>query len=272
MQTIFAVFLLAVSYVANAEVDWDALRISWNPNPFSSYAFTKMPLDTRDAVSEGFAFKDHFCGSDTRFRGNRYWKDNDPAVILIYDGTGQIAGIQTAVRKDKLTPSKFLMGHPFVEDGDYYTLTAYFVDPSTICEGRGLLSSPIGDRLILQNGTNALRNALSIPLTLDEVEMTSWTRGKCFWTMGLHFWYNVRSDMPCSEFAPFFLLYNKNKLNAFGFAVNAGLTSPRYEHPTAKVAKQFIDPMPECFFTDPTFAELSTMHIYMTDWARSSFC
>ena len=39
-------------------------------------------------------------------------------------------------------------------------------------------------------------------------------------------------DMSCDEFFPVFLLYNKSgNLNAFGWALQADLSSPRFEHP-----------------------------------------
>jgi len=37
--------------------------------------------------------------------------------------------------------------------------------------------------------------------------------------------------MDCNDFAPFFLLYNGGKLNAFGFAEQGFVESPRVEHP-----------------------------------------
>lgn len=35
--------------------------------------------------------------SQTKFAGRRYWKNNDPSVVLIYDVNGYVAGMQTAV-------------------------------------------------------------------------------------------------------------------------------------------------------------------------------
>jgi charged multivesicular body protein 7 len=49
---------------------------------------------------------------------------------------------------------------------------------------------------------------------------------------GVHYWYNVTLDMDCGDFMPFFILYNNNALNAWGYALNTkGGTSQRYEHP-----------------------------------------
>ena len=52
---------------------------------------------------------------------------------------------------------------------------------------------------------------------------------------GQHYWYNVTSDMSCEDFWPMFLLYNGGELNAFGWAFQGDLNSPRYEKPTPDV-------------------------------------
>jgi charged multivesicular body protein 7 len=272
MKSIIAL-VLALKLVSAAQ-NWDGLRVTWNLNFLSDYAFTPMPRLTVDTTGANFVFKDDFCGDDAKFRGLRYWYKNDPATVLLYDKAGYIAGIQTLVPKSQYTPSAQNNGHPFVEDGEYWALTAYFVDPSIICTtGRTsdqYASQGTGDRLVIQNGTDAIKNQLPVPLTQDGADASTWTKGHCFWTMGLHYWYNVRKDMSCDEFFPFFLLYNNAKLNAFGFAINAGLTSKRYEHPTASISGQFIDPVPDCFFSDATYNTLSTIHIYMNDSPRST--
>lgn len=65
------------------------------------------------------------------FAGVRYWKDSDPSLMLIFDVNGIIAGIQTAVPKTEFTPMAGpTVNHPWIDDGNYWVLTAYFVDPS----------------------------------------------------------------------------------------------------------------------------------------------
>jgi len=107
---------------------------------------------------------------------------------------------------------------------------------------------------------------------MDEasVKATPWTLGHCFVTMGVHYWYNVTEDMDCGDFMPFFILYNDNKLNAWGFATNyGGGKSQRYEHPPLSAISGFMKPVPKCFSTDPTFKSLSTMHVYHTSTPRT---
>ena len=54
--------------------------------------------------------------------------------------------------------------------------------------------------------------------------------------VGVHYWYNNRVDMSCSEFFPVFLMYNNGTLNSFGWAFGINLQeSPRFEHPPPPV-------------------------------------
>jgi len=277
-----SILLVAFAVAAvSAAPEWDGLRTTWSANPFGTYGFNAMPRTTSDVGKEGFVLVDSFCGSDKKFRGNRYRKDGDAGFTLLFDKNGFIAGSQISVPKSAYTPPETTAGHPFVDDGDYYTLTTYFVDPAIICDpGRTMEQfgrDGTGDRLIIQNGTNALTDGISIPRDQADIEgKTMWTRGKCFWTMGLHFWYNSRVEMSCDEWFPFFLLYNKNRLTAFGYATPSvgKLTCPRYEHPSNFQAKTCcLEPFPDCFYTDPAFTVANTLHVYLIDSPRStSFC
>ena len=71
---------------------------------------------------------------------------------------------------------------------DVYILTAYFVDPSTICrKGRDsaqLLKEGIGTGLWLQNGTNPINDSVQMPLYESAVGTTKWVKGACFPSMG----------------------------------------------------------------------------------------
>ena len=48
--------------------------------------------------------------------------------------------------------------------------------------------------------------------------------------LGQHYWYNVKSDMNCDDFFPYFLLYNDGKLSGFGFAITDSLKSQYVEY------------------------------------------
>jgi hypothetical protein len=269
--------LFTASAVYGAKPDWDGLRTTWSLNPFNPYAFQSLPRDLSGDIGD-FKLRDNQCDTpNANFVGQRYWYKEDPAVTLLYDKNGIIAGIQTSLLKSVYTPSDYLKNQNFVDDGDYWTITAYFVDPSTICTGGRtsdqLKQNGTGTGLWLQWGTNPLKDSILMPTSEEEVKKTLWKYGHCFWTMGNHYWYNVTKDMDCGHYIPNCLMYNKGKLTAFCFSMNALLDSPRYEHPTNKQAKQFIDPVPDCFFSDPSFKKSSTIHVYLIDNPRtSSFC
>jgi len=267
--------VLAILFFASAvygSPEWDGLRVTWSLNPFNKWAFNSMPRSLSENLG-GFEARDNQCqNSDAKFVGQRYWYKKDPALTLLYDAQGTIAGIQTSIPKSNFTPPASAAGRRYVDDGDYWTLTGYFVDPSTICAaGRSkdlLKSQGTGSGLWLQAGPNPITDSVQIPLSEADVKKTSWTYGHCFLTMGKHYWYNVTKSMSCNDFVPDCLMYNKGRLTAFCFSMNVGLTSPRYEHPTAEKSKMFINPVPDCFFSDPSYKLLSTMHVYMIDSPR----
>ncbi|XP_064603751.1 uncharacterized protein LOC135469143 [Liolophura sinensis] len=248
---------------------WDALKVTWDINPLSSFAFASMPRTVGEARNEGFTQETSRCEASASkpFLGSRYLKDGDNAVMLLYDRHGYIAGIQVGIPKGlpRNYPSS-MMTPPWIAEGNRYILTAYFVDPASICtSGRTSAmyeSQGTGTGLYIQNGTDPVHNVLSIPHQEAAIANTKWTKGKCFKTMGMHYWYNLREDMSCDDFQPIFLLYNNGKLNAFGWAINADLQSHRFEHPPLASIGAFMEVPPKCLASQ---GRLSTMHIYMTD-------
>jgi len=253
--------------------NWNNLRVTWNPNVISSYAFAQMPRLESETHKEGFV-KISDCDDSSPFAGKRYVKDNDYAVVLLFDAAGYIAGIQLGLPKGAAgnAPYAKQINQPFVEHGNHYFLTAYFTDPRTICStGRSQTQwdrDGTGDGLYIQNGTIPTQS-MKIPATESEMTNTRWTKGKCFYSMGVHYWYDVSLNMTCDDFFPSFILYNKGKLNAFGWAVGADMTSHRVEHPPHSVISQFMTPTPTCLLNEPY---LSTMHIYFTDHPEADLC
>jgi len=256
---------------------WDNLRSTWSLDPFDTWAFDALPRDLSGKLG-GFELRDDLCSvANSNFLGQRYWYKKDPAISLLFDINGIIAGIQTSILKANFTPPAYLVGRYYIDDGDYYTLSAYFVDPSTICtSGRTsdeLKTEGTGTGLWLQNGPDPIKDSVLAPYLEDDVKQTAWTYGHCFYTMGNHYWYNVTKDMSCDQFVPNCLMYNGGKLTAFCFAINTDLTSKRYEHPTTSDLTHFLNPVPDCFYTDPTYQKLSSIHIYMINDPRfDSWC
>ncbi|XP_012934569.1 uncharacterized protein LOC101848024 [Aplysia californica] len=251
---------------------WDALKVTWNANPFASNAFNSMPRTEADAQKQGFR-KISECDTSAQWRGRRYVKGDDYSVVLLFDVNGFIAGMQTSFADNQ--PSGFPkvnLQPPFVKDGDRFTISAYFVDPSTICTtGRtaaDFASQGTGINLYLQKTADPEASVL-IPHQESGIGATKWTEGKCFYTMGKHYWYDLSEDMNCDDYFPVFLLYNNGELTAFGWALLTDLSSQRYEHPGQDVYKLFMKTPPKCIFNAGT---ISTMHIYLTSNVALDVC
>ena len=268
----------AHSFFFGSGPDWNGLRVTWSPNPLSTWAFDSMPRTLDENQYGDFRPRDDQCKiANAKFLGQRLWYKQDPAVILLYDTKGTIAGIQTSSPKSSYTPPASSTGRGYVDDGDYWTLTAYFVDPKTICAaGRTkdqLASEGTGTGLWFQTGPDPLRNIFRAPNSEEEIKKTNWKYTTCFPTMGDHYWYNVSKDLPCADFVPVCLMYNSGRLTAFCFAFNADLPSYRYEKSSPLTSWATINPTPDCFYKEPSFQSLSSIHIYLIDNPRTgSLC
>ncbi|XP_033757748.1 uncharacterized protein LOC117340081 [Pecten maximus] len=248
--------------------NWYTLQVRWSPNLIGSNTFISMPRTRAMALSQGYS-KVSDCGDIPGINGERFVKEGDYSVVLLYDINGYIAGIQIGFPHNDSAqfPPDNQINHPFLRVGDMYLLTAYFTDPAAICtRGRRLgqfLVEGTGDALYIQNGTDPVANSMKIPMTETELESTKWTKGPCFRTMGVHYWYDLTTDMSCDDYFPVFLLYNRGRLNAFGWAIGMNIytESGKVEHPSKETYKYFIDPVPDCLYEG---SQVMTQHIYMT--------
>ena len=95
------------------------------------------------------------------WRGQRYVRvdylgQRDFAAILLFDINGYIAGLQSSFPQNESSwfPKGDVQRQSVLPDGDRFTATAYFVDPSTICStGRSyedFLASGTGTDLYFQ--------------------------------------------------------------------------------------------------------------------------
>jgi len=282
MKVFLAATFLAILAVSNSGIlpdfshNWTNLRVTWSLNPLNTWGFDGLPRKVSEANSD-WELKDDQCQAGGKFLGQRYWYKKDPAVVLLFDKNGIIAGIQTLSLKSKFAnPPKNLIGKNYQDDGDYWALTAYFVDPQTICTtGRTedeLKQQGTGTGLWIQVGPNPLTDVTNIPRDEAAIKQTKWGFGKCFRTMGQHYWYDVSEDTSCDSFFPNCLLYNGGKLTGFCFTENVDLTkdSKRFDSPapTPKVINKFLDPVPKCFYSEPSYQVISSIHVYFIDSPR----
>jgi len=271
---IFACLLGATSAFLFAQEKWDGLSTTFGVNPFSPNVFTGQPRTEADAKAAGWTMMSD-CSSEGPFRGKRYVKGDDYAIILLYDVNGYIAGMQCGVLKSASStyPPAKQRGNVFQEDGPRWTLTAYFTDPATICTtGRSaakFAEEGTGNRLMIQNGSNPVTQSVSVPATQAEMTGTSWSLGHCFVGMGVHYWYDVAADMNCEDFQPVFVLYNEKRLTAWGWALGTPNSSPHMEHPPLASVSAFMNPVPKCL---GDYSQLSTMHVYMTAHPSADLC
>ncbi|XP_074660405.1 uncharacterized protein LOC141912883 [Tubulanus polymorphus] len=259
--------------------EWDALKVRWGINPLTS--FKNQPRTIDDAKSEGYTATDgDACKSDGAYRGVRYIMNDDPALMLLFDRNGFIAGIQSALPKDKSlnfpTPQLKFKGM-LHEESNKYTETFYFTHPDKICsEGRTQAEfdrDGTGRSLFLQSGPNPSTDLIQIPNSQADMDKTKWTQTKCFYTMGMHYWYNLTADMNCDNILPAFAIYNKGRLNAFGFAFGTYVESSRYEHPPQRVFERFLKPVPQCLYEQATRnGGLTTMHVFLSSWPLLNRC
>jgi len=165
-------------------------------------------------------------------------------------------------------PAQKMFNQDTIFGTDVYILTAYFVDPATICKsGRDanhLKTEGTGTGLWLQNGTDPIRDSFHSPLYEKDVSQTKWVKGSCFPSMGVHYWYDNRLDTDCDTFFPSFLMYNKGKLTGFGWAVVGKYEyTKRTEFPPLAAITSFLKPVPTCM--TPRYNEaggFTTMHLY----------
>jgi hypothetical protein len=245
---------------------WNDLKRTWGINPFGN-AYVSLPRTTKDAVVAGWVM-DKNC---SQINGNRYVLKGDRMVMLLFNADGDIAGISAGVPKN--TPFNFPSDKIkpfFTDEGDFQTITAYFTDPATVCKPQKsrLLT---GDRLVFVNSDK------NIEVALKESDVSPfWTQGKCFYTMGNHYWADlsgkVSAQTNIDDFVPIFLQYNKGNLNGFGWAFNFNSPSPNVEHPPQSALDQFFKETPSVF-RDPTkVGTLTTLHIYLDSTPLLNYC
>ncbi|CAH1257653.1 Hypp1871 [Branchiostoma lanceolatum] len=134
-----------------------------------------------------------------------------------------------------------------------------------------------GSDLYLQTGASPRTDFVIIPKYEKDLEGTDWTPGKCFWTMGMHYFKNLRENMRCEELYPLFPLYNNGKLNAFGMLIGADIPSPtsRYESPIASKTfyQLFMTPVPKCLQSHTEEKGVTTLHVFLENDPRmNNFC
>ncbi|KAJ6638358.1 hypothetical protein Bhyg_11093 [Pseudolycoriella hygida] len=273
----------------NAFVKWNGLKATWCPGSVKNeYCFQDIPRTVESALNSGWRkVEGSTCHNNGAFNGFRMVKKDDYALTPLYDDHGIIAGIQVNVLKSELfaTPNQYKYDEVSdyldnsIENHPIYSLTTYFVDPSSICgNGRSLRQLELegtGSRIYFQTGKTP-KQLRQIPLYRNEAEKM-YTSVNCVPTMGHHNYY----DLPnvhlsnCTKFIPSFLLFNNNgELHGFGQATISNLSSPRFEDVNGLAVKVAMDPItPECMLNTAESAPgFSNIHFFLVDAPSSIKC
>ncbi|CAF3715712.1 unnamed protein product [Adineta steineri] len=247
------------------------MRITWGPDPLSPKYFVRQPLTIEEAKKE--RFEQISTGCQGKFLGQRFMQGKDVSLILIYDSHGNIAGTQMGIPASLINDKYYkfseqkMYNRDTIAGIDVYILTAYFIDPKTICQSDADNTRKVGTTgtgLWLQNGPDPIQDSFSSPMNQTDANKTKWVQGACFPSMGVHYWYDNRLDTDCSHFFPAFLMYNQGKLTGFGWATAGKFEhTKRAEYPPLAALTSFLVPVPTCmpdFFHETS--GFTTMHVY----------
>lgn len=188
----------------------------------------------------------------------------DITNMVFYDKSGKLAGVEVGVWHTPAEPMKTRYYEEKTFEGrKYHALTAFFVDPATICGTR--TAGPFGDRVWWKSKEGFFK----LPLTIDEVQQDpKWKLGTCILGMGLHYWYDISNGMDCNDFTPFFVMYNNKQLTTFalGFGHDSHVNTPnsRFEHPPKFAIRMNFRPetLPQCLLEESR--KVNTMHFLFT--------
>jgi len=256
-----------------------SLGHNWNEFHLTWPKFPSVPIDPLSASKAGWSL-DTDCSKDKQY-GARYFKDGEKrAASLLFNNLNQLSGLQTCLStthpfaKSMMAPEG-PMELLSLDNTQYYCATMYFRDPASICDASGLSSNATGDGLWLGRGSGA---PLKLLEDIHSPPGAPWVKGKCFKTMGVHYWYNFTADTACDAIFPVFLLYNGGSLNAWGWVFPTNPVEDggnRFENPTGPMTKLFLPEnpanQPSCVF-DSSLKALSTMHVAHNNPFLSNFC
>ncbi len=169
----------ASSFLLSSNTQWNDLKVTWGLNPFDSKFFVSLPRTEAEAREKGWK-REKNC---SQVNGNRYMQNGDRAVMLIFNANGIIAGVASGIPKGLPFnfPSKNIRKF-FNDEGDLFSLSAYFVDPDSVCSNNKSTRQITGNRLVFKSK----EFEVEAPLNINQMN-SFWTEGSCFSSMGMDF-------------------------------------------------------------------------------------
>ncbi|XP_075983108.1 uncharacterized protein LOC142981233 isoform X2 [Anticarsia gemmatalis] len=264
---------------------WDkSLKVRFDVNPFGigTTSFMEMPQSTSAAEGRGWevVMKPTLpSGYDVLVL---MCPENDYTLCMLYDDTGYIAGLQIAFDSSKYSSYYDIDSQGFTEwvidvngkNKKFYTTQQYYISPETLnTETASRIASRDSKRL-LQDGnifvTGFNGDLYNISTRVKDFTKNSiYTKQACIPWMGIHYYYNMSSSLPCQAdtMFPWFPLVYSNQLIGVGFVVFGKYTvdsgSRNYFENPGRLAAQLIVPRgPDCLYKLADSPGLVTMHTY----------
>jgi hypothetical protein len=275
----------ALFFKKDKPLTWDKLSVTWGPIPIKGKYYDTMPLTTQEAEAAGWEKVSSSCLNDGKFAGFRYIL-GDTSMNLIFNVNGAISGIQMNPKVSEITANgndyRFddvsMFQKNTIDNDEVYTLTAYFADPSTICDSAtastadSVAINGIGEQLFFQDGESSAVN-YAAPKARGDAFKSGWNKNNCFPGMGWHTWYKSEElqSENCQVDRPVFLLFNKKQeLIGFGFNLVGTANSPsnRYEHPPLLAVKTIMGNPPNCLIERQKKVGLTTMHVFFVGYSE----
>jgi len=282
MQAITKILLVLSLGVLTSAQDWPHLRTTFGAIPGVGNSAATQPRTLAELTDEGWVQISSCADNNPNFPGDRFVRSvDDKDIVILLDGNGFIAGIQSVVMKEYTLDDTYYnySDDPYYVLGDWngeeaYFFTAYFVDTAIICNGgrteEEFQNEGTGNRLSFQKGPTIM-DLQEIPRTKDEMlESDFWFEHFCFVNMGEHFFPippAVGDDFDCSTPPTLFqVVYWKGVLNGFIFSHIADLPGNRWEKPSSAPLGLILDGPPKCLLDLGDQGLLSTMHVWMGDY------
>jgi len=289
-KLILAFLCLVVAVNAAQPKQWTNLKVHYSLNPLSKYYYQTQPRQVSALKANAWTnISNSDCTNGGKYNGFRYVESNEnPGMALLFDVQGTVAGIQMILDRATIEANnndfhfdKVPVYQPDTFNGKpVYVLTAYFVDPQTICTtGRSssdLTTTGTGNILQVQNGPTPA-TLLLMPRNRTVAISQGWTKNQCFIGMGYHNFYRVENmqAQSCLETVPLFGLYDNNGDQiGFGFAATGKVVQNHFENPPRAAVELIVgaDQVPPCLLDKADNPGLTTMHVFFTDLPQFYAC
>ncbi|GBP12827.1 hypothetical protein EVAR_6143_1 [Eumeta japonica] len=271
-------YKICVCAIHTVEVDLQKIKFGWSEALADKEYFFKVPRTLQEAEAAGWRRTDSPPGT---LDDLRLYCAPGRLVCALYCPNSFIGGLQIALPVDEfeslaVKPEKnFVKWRAPALDGepakDYWTATQYYVFKDSLKVGAGPHRE---NGATLQDGgvwvTGPSKELITIPLSEKELnEHSPFKKQNCIPNMGIHYYYNMTSEMKCEDILPWFALVSNGELVGTGIQVFGKLppSEPRdwFERPPARAAQITIPFAPPCLHEWAASYGVVSMHVYYVE-------